>query len=133
MGAIAGSDTYKREYVDDLVKDWNSELCMLSTVAESQPQAVYSAFVNGFKKKLRYFMRTILDICNLLILIEDTIRNRFIPAITGGRICNEEELNLLSWPTRHAGSAIPIFHEQVEVEYNINNGTKSLITIQQME
>ena len=57
---------YKREYVDDLVKDWNSQLHMLSTVAESEPQAAYSAFVSGFKNKLSYFMRTIPDISNLL-------------------------------------------------------------------
>ena len=56
---IVGSEIYKREYVDDLVKDWNSQLCILSTIAESQPQAAYSAFVSGFKNKLSYFMRTI--------------------------------------------------------------------------
>ena len=37
LGAITGSGGYKCEYVDELVKDWNSQLCMLSTVAESQP------------------------------------------------------------------------------------------------
>ena len=73
LGAIVGSDSYKREYVDNLVKDWNSQLCMLSTVAESQPQTAYSAFVRGFKNKLNYFMRTIPDINNLLIPIENTI------------------------------------------------------------
>ena len=61
-----GSDSYKREYVDDLVKDWNSQLCMSSTVAGNQPQTAYSEFVNGFKNKLR----TISDISNLLIPIE---------------------------------------------------------------
>ena len=30
LGAIVGSDSYKCEYVDSLVKDWNSQLCMLS-------------------------------------------------------------------------------------------------------
>ena len=117
MGAIAGSEMYKREYVDDLVKDWNSQLHMLSTVAESEPQAAYSAFVSGFKNKLSYFMRTIPDISNLLIPIEDTIRNRFIPAITGGRIFNKEERKLLSLPTRYGGLAISIFHEQAEVKH----------------
>ena len=68
------SEIYKREYVDDLVKDWNSQLLM-STVVESQPQAAYSPFVSGFKNKLSCFMRTIPDISNLLIPIEDTIRN----------------------------------------------------------
>ena len=108
---------YKREYVDDLVKDWNSQLHMLSTVAESEPQAAYSAFVSGFKNKLSYFMRTIPDFSNLLIPIEDTIRNRFIPAITGGRIFNKEERKLLSLPTRYGGLAISIFHEQAEVKH----------------
>ena len=111
MGAIVGSEIYKREYADDLVKDWNSQLRILSTIAESQPQAAYSAFVSGFRNKLSYFMRTIPDISNLLIPIEDTIRNRFIPGITGGPICNKEERGLLSLPTRYGGLAIPIFHE----------------------
>ena len=84
---------------------------MLSTVAETQPQVAYSAFVSGFKNKLCYFIRTIPDISNLLLPIEDTIRNRFIPAITGGRTCNEKERNLLSLPTRYGGLAIPVFHE----------------------
>ena len=67
LGAIVGSDSYKHEYVDDLVKDWNSQRCMLSTVAESQLQAAYSAFVSCFKNKFSYFMRTIPNISNLLI------------------------------------------------------------------
>ena len=48
-------------------------------------------------------MRTIPDISNLLIPIEETIRHQFIPAITGGRIYNEEERQLLSLPTRYGG------------------------------
>ena len=107
------------------------------TCSRSQPQAAYLAFVSGFKNKLSYFMRTIPDISNMLIPIEDTIRNRFIPAIIGGRICNVEERKLLSLPTRYGGLAIPIFHEQAEVEYNnsrrITTELTSLITVQQME
>ena len=136
LRAIVGGEIYKREYVDDLVKDWNSQLCMLSTVAECQPQAAYSVFVSGFKNKLSYSMRTISDISNLLILIKDTIRNRFIPSFTGGRISNEEKRSLLSLPTRHGGLATPIFHGQAEVEYNNSRRTAeltSLIAVQQME
>ena len=35
LRATAGSDSYKREYVHELAKDWKSQLCILSTVAES--------------------------------------------------------------------------------------------------
>ena len=73
-------------------------------------------------------MRTIPDV---------TIRNRLIPAITGGRTCNEVEFKLLSLPTRYGGLAFPIFHEQAEVEYKdsrrITTELTSLITFQQME
>ena len=73
--AIIGSDGYKREYVDKLAKDWNSQLWMLSTVVENHRRVAYSAFVGSFKNKLYYFIRTILDISNFLLPIEDTIRN----------------------------------------------------------
>ena len=60
-----------------------------------------------------------------------------IAAITGGRICNEEEWWLLSLPTRYGELAISIFHEQADVEYNnsqrITAELTSLIVVQQME
>ena len=117
---------------------------MLSAVAESQPQAAYSAFVSGFKNKLSYFLRiipdipiTIPDISNLLIPVEDTIGNRFISAITGECTCNEEQRKLLSSSTRYGRLAIPIFHEQTQVECNnsrrITMELTSLIRVQQIE
>ena len=135
METIVGSDGYKREYLDELVKDWNSQLCRLSTVAESNPQAAYSAFVSGFKKKFYYFMRTVPDISNLFLPVENSIRNRFVPAITGRRICIEEDRKLLPLPTRYGRIAIPIFHQQTEIEYNNSRRITeltSLITVQQM-
>ena len=134
MGAIVGSEIYKREYVDDLVKDWNSQLCILQTIAESRKPAPTSIFDI---RELSNSMRTIPNISNLLIPLEGTIRNRFIPTITRECICNEEERSLLSLPTRYEGLVIPIFHEQADVENNnsrrIAAELTSLITVQQME
>ena len=94
----------------DLVNDWNNQLVLLPSLAESQPQAAYSAFANGFKSKLNYFMRTILAISQFLCPLEETVRNIFIPAITGGHICRDNERRLLSLPTRYGGLAIPILN-----------------------
>ena len=50
---------------------------MLSAIAEKQPQADYLAFVNDFKNKWSYFMRTIISInsiwgvSNSLLPLED--------------------------------------------------------------
>ena len=62
-------------------------------------------------------MRTIPEISHHLVSLEETLRSRFIPLITGGHICNDTERKLLSLPTRFGGLAIPIFYEQAAVEY----------------
>ena len=50
LGVVIGSIEYCDEYVKDLVKDWDNQLTILSTIAETQPQAAYLAFASGFKK-----------------------------------------------------------------------------------
>ena len=76
----------------DLVNDWNNQLVLLSSIAESQRQTAYSAFVSHFKSKLSYFMGTIPGISQFLYPLEETVRNKFIPAITGGHICSNNVL-----------------------------------------
>ena len=64
--AVIRINEYRKEYVKDLINDWNNQIVMLSSIAESQPQIAYSAFVSGFKSKLNYFMRTISSISQFL-------------------------------------------------------------------
>ena len=118
LGAVVGSDTYKVQYVENLVGDWNTHLKLLSTIVETQPHTAYLAFVSGFRSKLNFFVRTIPEISHHLVSLEETLRNRFIPAITGGYICNDTEKKLLSLPILFGGLAIPIFYEQATVEYS---------------
>ena len=100
----------------------------MSFIAESQPRAVYSAFASSFKSKLNYFMRTIPGISQFLYPLEETVRNKFIPAITGGHICSNNEPRLLSIPTRYSRSAIPMFYELAETEYESSRKITSELT-----
>ena len=43
-----GSTEYRDIYLKDLVKDWDNQLTILSTILEKQPQAAYLAFVSRF-------------------------------------------------------------------------------------
>ena len=81
LGAVIRSTEYRGEYVKDLGKDRDNQLTTLSTITETQPQAAYLAFVSSFKIKLDYFLRTITIIRHLLLPLERTIRNKFIPAV----------------------------------------------------
>ena len=100
LDVVIRSTEYRDEYVKDLVKDWDNQLNILSTIAKTQLQAAYSAFASGFKNKLSYFLRTISNIRHLLLPLERTIRNKFVPAVTKGRhICNDKETVLTSFST----------------------------------
>ena len=48
-------------------------------------------FRSGYKHKLNYYMRTAPNISNLLRHIDKVITKEFIPAVTGGAKCSENE------------------------------------------
>ena len=75
LGAVIGSNEYRKEYLKDLVNDWKNQLVLLSSIADSQPQAAYSAFVSDFKSKLSCFTRTVPGISQFLYSLEETVRN----------------------------------------------------------
>ena len=101
LGAINGNTEYCEQYVKDLVKDWDNQLTILSTIAETQLEAAYLAFATGFKSKLNYFLRSIPNIRHLLLPLERTIWNKFIPAVTGYHWWNDEERVQILLPTRY--------------------------------
>ena len=128
LSAVVGRPEYREEYVKDLVKDCDNQLTIEPTIAKTKPQAAYSAFACGFKNKLNYFVRTISNIRHLLLPLESTIKNNFIPAVTGGHICSDKERVLISLPTRYGGLAIPIFHETGEIEFMNSSKITSELT-----
>ena len=83
-----------------MVNNWKDQLIYLSKTAEMEPQSAYAAFIEGFESKFTYFFRTIPDIYDYFQTIEDTAANKFIPGISGSRIVNDVERELISLPTR---------------------------------
>ena len=129
LGAVIGSIQYKQEYLSNMVRIWNQQLECLSNIAETEPQAAYLAFTMGFKHKITYFMRTIPGISDELKKLDETVRDRFLPAVCGGHVCSDQERELLSLPTRNGGLGIPIFVNEADKEYeNSRKITSELAT-----
>ena len=117
LGAAVGSKKFKREYIKSMVNNCNDQLISLFKIAEMEPQAAWAAVIGGFKSKFTYFLRRIPDIHEYFQPIEDTLANKFKPAISGGRFVNDVERKLISLPTRHGGLAIPIIKDVAKMEY----------------
>ena len=85
------------------VHEWVAELDILSQFADSQPHAAYSALTHGLYSKWNYLARTTPDIENLLSPIEDAIRMKILPKLTGREAPNDLERCLFALPTRVGG------------------------------
>ena len=69
-----------------------------SMIAVTQPQAAYSAYVNGYKHKFTYFIRTIPDINHLLSPLVECIYERLLTAIFGCQLSPELQ-DIIALPT----------------------------------
>ena len=116
LGAVLGDISFKEEYLRNEVQSWKDQLEILSKVAKIQPQAAYSAYMFGFKHKFTFFLRTVPDIADYLLPIEETLRSRFIPAITGCYICSDEERALLALPVKFGGLGLQNLCEVANTE-----------------
>ena len=118
LGGYVGTAEGSASYVEELVDDWVEQLKVLTSIAKTEPQAAYSGFTAGFKHKMTYFIRTIPNLTATLKPLDEAVANEFIPAITEGHHCSENERKLLSLPVRLGGLGLPIFSELCEREYD---------------
>ena len=127
LGAVIGSNEYRKEYCTKIVKKWTNELKLLSEIALIHPKSAYACYVRGFQHRYNYCQRTIPGLEDCLAPLEECIRTQFIPAITGGHHVDDEERSLLSLPPRLGGLGIknPIESAPAEFE-NSNDITKEL-------
>ena len=91
---------------------------LLREISKIELQFALSCFISGYKHKLNYYMRTVPNISNLLQHTDDVITKEFIPEITGGVKCSENERKLLSLSPKLGGLGIPIFSEMSDFEYS---------------
>ena len=118
LGATVGSEEFKEDYVKMKVEEMTMELKKLSKIGETEPHAVYAAFTQGWKHKWTYLSRTIADIGELMRPLENCIRYSFIPAITNGHKCNDEERLILMLKPRLVGLGMPNPVTNADQEYN---------------
>ena len=89
---------------------------IFSKIAETQPQAAYSAYMYGVKHKITFFLRTKLDTADYLLSIEEKLRSRFIPTITEGHMFSDTERALLVLQLKFGGLRLQNLCEVANIE-----------------
>ena len=106
LGAALGTNSFTESYVQNKVSEWVHEIEQLSSFAVTQPHAAYAAFTHGLTSRWTFLARTTPNIGNLLQPLEEAIRHKFIPALTGQSALTDAERDLLALPARLGGLGI---------------------------
>ena len=105
LGAVIGSETFRRQYVSEKISKWKEDVLELTVIAKDEPQLAYAAFTKALCKRWSFVQRTIDDISDQFQSLEEVIRHKLIPSIIGRKV-NDIERRLLALPVRLGGLGI---------------------------
>ena len=106
----------KNFYVNEKIKRWMKDVGSLAKIASEEPQAALSAYTKAICHRWAFVQRTIPSISHLFGPLEECIRQKFIPAIIGRNV-SDNERELLSLPVRLGGLGIVNPTETADREY----------------
>lgn len=96
-------------------------------MAGSQPHAAFAALVHGVKNKWNYLCRTISECSSFLQPIEESLHQKFIPAITGRPPCSQDFRALLALPVKHGGLGLIDPTSSADHEYDVSKEITSTL------
>ena len=129
LGSYIGSKEGKNKFICEKAQEWIKEIESLSSIAAKEPQLAYSAFVYGSSRRWGYIMRTTPNISDAFQTVEDIIRTKFIPQVTG-RSVDQVERDIFALPARYGGLGITNPTVAADMEYeNSLQATRELVNV----
>jgi hypothetical protein len=129
---VIGEQQFVQSFIESKVTDWVGEVEKLAKIAECQPQAAYAVFTHGLCSRWSYLSRTLEGLESQLQPLENAIRNRLVPSLTGKNAISEDERTLLSLPVRLGGMGIPIPTKASRKQYDASRRVTAAV-IQKIE
>ena len=113
------------------MNEWKREVERLSEIATTQPQAAYAALTHGLvSMKWTYVARTTPNIDTLLKPLEEAIRHKLLPAITGQKAFSDTLCDLMALPAHLGGlGIINLSHKSTTYYSNSSSITTPLVDI----
>lgn len=106
LGGAIGSSSFVKDFVTSKVAALCSQMRLLSEIADPSPHAAHAAYVHGLRHRWRFLQRTTPGISDLFKPLEEIIRQKFIPALSGGQLVSNDERLMLSLPGKYGGFSI---------------------------
>ena len=117
MGAVIGSEAFKKEYVSNKVSKWAKDIEMLADIAKDNPQAAYVSYTKAVAHRWTFMQRTIPGINHLFQPLESVLREKLIPTLVGKAVTDLER-KILALPVRLGGIGISDPSQTAQLEFD---------------
>ena len=91
LGAVIGTTTFRDNYLSNKVQKWVADVENLTEIARDEPQAAYVAYTKGLCHCWTFLQRTVKDVSQPFIPLEQAIFDKLLPAIVGRTLSNHEK------------------------------------------
>ena len=118
LGAPLGTSAYRNKFLSSKVIEWCAEIEALAGVANTEPHAAYAACTHGMFSKWSFLSRVVPDIGPLLQPLEDSIRYKLLPVLTGRPPFNDLDRQLTPLPAKFGGLGIFDPSERSKLEFD---------------
>jgi len=118
LGAVLGNTEVKEQYVTKKVDEWCKDIKMLADIADSEPQAAYSAYISSIQHRWKFAQRTVPHniLSEAMEPLEHEIRHNLLPKMLGRNI-SDIEREVLALPIKLGGLGIGKPNEECHLEY----------------
>ena len=118
LGSPIGSSQFVSTSIQSKISEWVSQLELLTTVATTQPHPAFAALIHGFTNKWSYYFRSTPGIDAFIGPLEECLRNKLLPTLTGQSSISDSMRSLLSLPPRLGGMGIVNLHHEASAQYS---------------
>ena len=119
LGGALGDEKFRRALVAAMTEKWCWQLHNLAETAQTQPQAAYTVFIQGWSSRWKYHIRSTECSPDAIRMIDKIINTEFLPAMTGREFtADQPERRLHALPARLGGMAIPVMGPTVTKEHS---------------
>ena len=103
LGAAIGTSDFEEKFTETIIYPQIQQVSRLANAAQTQLQAAHAAFTHGLIGKWTFLTRVSNSTAKHVQPLEDVIRLRLIPSLTGRSAPGNNERDLLALPSRLGG------------------------------
>ena len=122
LGSFIGTAEASKKFVADEVASWEKDINDLVKIAKSEPQLAYSGYIYGMSKRWQFLCRTTPGITEEMKVLEQLIRKKLIPSITGISHVSDDMRMILRLPARMGG--LGFLDPSEDCGYELQNSTE---------